>query len=119
MGYPMTYQRVIRRNHVAEGGYGDKRAGLGWLNTEPYTGTAADFTQAPDDFDFTEHLRKHLNDTLGALRIEYDRWAMLMGDLRRLERDSQDEEAVCSRIARQTGVDPEVVAAVLQAWIHA
>jgi hypothetical protein len=42
---------------------------------------------------------------------------LLAGDLRRLERDAVDENAICAHIAGKTGIDREIVAAVLKEFI--
>lgn len=42
----------------------------------------------------------------------------LLGDLRRLEQDTQDENALVKHIQFRTNIDPEVIAAVLKEFIN-
>ena len=42
---------------------------------------------------------------------------MLAGDLRRLENDVVDEASICLHIAHRTGIEADVVAAVLKEFI--
>lgn len=42
---------------------------------------------------------------------------LLAGDLRRLENDALDEQAICGHIADRTGIDRDTVAAVLKEFI--
>jgi hypothetical protein len=79
MAYPMTYRRVLDRNHLQDGDYGQPPAG--W-----------------------RHLTAELNQG----------FAMLAGDLRRLEHDAVDGQALCHEIAERSGQTPEVVASVLR-----
>jgi len=100
MGYPMTYQRVVNRNGLAVGNYGEPPSDapfVGW-NTEALG---------------------HM--PLSDLRHEVERCRGLIsnicGDLRRLEKDAVDERGICKQVANATGVDAEVVAAVLKEFV--
>lgn len=109
MGYPMTYQRVVSRNQLADGSYeGPPRW---WDMTAPNTVLIESDEDKAKFFDgivlrWREQAKQANN-----------RARMLAGDLRRLEVDTADEGATCQHIATRTGVDPEVVAAVLKEFI--
>lgn len=111
MGYPMTYRRFVSRNGLGEGGYdhSGKPLPVQWAKhintTHPGIGTP-----------------EGLRDVIWPLAVDrlhqYEvQVAMLLGDLRRLEEDTVDEGPLCAMIAQKAGVDKEVVAAVLQAWL--
>ena len=101
MGYPMTYKRVMLRSGMAEGGYQDcprrfPLYGITTVGLEHWSG---------------QELR--------ALHERAIHWTELCaGDLRRLEADSTDEGAICTQIARRTGIDADVVAAVLKEYME-
>lgn len=101
MGYPMTWQRIVRRNLLTDGDYG--KAPIGWacdvnMNTD---------LSALGHQTILEVRRERL--------LRYEQSArMLAGDLRRLERDAQDEQNICREVARRTGMDSDIVAAVLK-----
>lgn len=102
MGYPMTYQRVIRRNGVVVGDY--EESPTDW---QPLVNT----NEADDGVVSVSNARRRRV-------LAYERSAcMLAGDLRRLERDTRDEGATCAHIAHRTGLDREVVAAVLKEFL--
>lgn len=100
MGYPMTFKRVINRNQVSEGGYGD------WPKTWP----------APN----LDKLAVATNPDwyIDAFNGVKQRVGALLGDLRRLETDAVDENATCKAIALRTGIDEEIVAAVLKEFMQ-
>lgn len=102
MSYPMTYQRVIHRNGLADGDY-EKPPGV-WqcrVNTREIDDINASVSKVR---------RKRL--------LEYENSvSILAGDLRRLEQDTRDERATCAYIAHRTGVDKEEVAAVLKEFL--
>src|SRR3954467_13798118 len=111
MGYPMTWRRVVSRNGLADGDYGQTPSAyaygdvlldgvMGTMMTERETILA----RAPG---WAEQIKK----TNGRL-------ACLAGDLRRMERDVTDEQYVCKEIARRTGIDPDIVAAVIQEFMN-
>lgn len=98
MGYPMTYQRVVRRAGLDQGDYLDiSTVPWGALGMSPKEEAIA---AAP------EHVAVQLEN----LRLSVSN---LLGDLRRLERDARDEGYICQEIVRQTGFSPDVVARVL------
>lgn len=112
MGYPMTFQRVLNRNGLADGDYvNSPQRHAKNVNTDATTGTAGE-----DSFKIAifPHLAQRVDGYEQAFK-------MLAGDLRRLEQDAVDENpnGVCGHIARQTGLEMEVVAMVLKeftAW---
>ena len=111
MGYPMTYQRVIHRSELAEGGYDDKTQMVGsW----PLPGPER-FDEGVDYVGVVMDAARHYRDDLE--RMQGQR-RMLLGDLRRLARDTIDESATCRAIADRTGTDPEIVQAVLREFMR-
>lgn len=99
MGYPMTWQRIVNRNGLADGDYG--KAPDRWaLN--------CNMTKDPSlAAGMADHWRQELE--------RKDRQIMTFaGDLRRLENDVRDEGIVCQRIAHRIQIEPDVVAAVLK-----
>jgi hypothetical protein len=109
MGYPMTFRRVMNRNGLQDGDY----------TTPPERHARRVITNA------TEATLQSEQETLigraphWAKRVEeYEQvFKMLAGDLRRLERDAVDEYSICQRIAARTGINADVVAAVLKEFI--
>lgn len=102
MGYPMTWQRLVSRNGLQEGDYDEL----------PFQWAVRVNTNREDDgITAVGKIRRE------RLR-EYERQvSMLVGDVRRLERDAKDEGAVCAYIAHRTGVAADNVAAVLKEFI--
>lgn len=96
MGYPMTYRRVVNRNYLGEGDY-TTPSPRPLLNVNP--DALPEWAQSD-------------------VKNARSRWSMLLGDLRRLERDATDEQATCKHIARLTGIDPETVAIVLKEFFQ-
>ncbi len=97
MSYPMTFRRFINRNALGEG----------------------DYTKAPSAHAIRVNtnlpgLPPHHVERLQAYEATM---AFILGDLRRLEHDAMDEDAICSHIAARTGIDRDVVAAVLKEFI--
>jgi hypothetical protein len=110
MGYPMSYQRVIHRSGLQTGGYGDLPV---YLNRTVLEGG---HTDAVTEDEAWLSRRPFIIESVKALE---GRWSMLLGDLRRMETDTLDERATCEHIATRTGIDAEIVAAVLKdfmAW---
>jgi hypothetical protein len=110
----MTFRRLLHRNGLDKGDYidgGDYRNLLRpVLQPFPPKGRFPDCTDAR----YVEMLHEHI-DLLGKALFGWDQWRQLiLGDLRRLEADALDERALCQEVARSTGVDADVVAAVLQ-----
>lgn len=104
MSYPMTWKRVLNRNHLEAGDYNDVPAhwALRVNVRDPGLGTL-------------EQLREGVWPHLVKRSEDYERQAaLLLGDLRRLERDVRDESEVCRVIADRTGIDRDVVAGVLK-----
>jgi hypothetical protein len=107
MGYPMTYDRVLRRNGLASGDYGSPD------EARPF----------PPESKFPSHeaYMRALENEIRMLRQDLARrnnkMRMLKGDLRRLETDARDESAICRHIVERTGADADTVAAVLKAFI--
>lgn len=102
----MTYQRVVNRNRLRVGGYNDAGDWEVSANLDhPGTLSVDEFHRVQFSFVAEEMKRRE-----GGLR-------MLLGDLRRLEQDAVDEQATVLHIARRTGIDPEIVAAVLKEFM--
>jgi hypothetical protein len=107
MGYPMTYQRVISRNGLADGDYGTLPTR--WAG--PLSGGPTTYRDDPEwqrTFEMWAAERKQL-----AGRIQ-----SIAGDLRRLEGDALDEQAITVYIVNKTGVDMDTVALVLRAFME-
>jgi hypothetical protein len=112
MGYPMTFQRFVKRNALDQGGYlhGAAKLPLAWairVNIDqPGLLPPAELPATMWPY-VVERVK------------EYERQVgNVLGDLRRLETDTMDERACCTFIAARTGVDPDVVAAVLKEFIN-
>ena len=107
MGYPMTFRRVLNRNGLTEGGY----------SVTPTPRVSIPTPVRP----WEEMDASTVAMAFGHLLTEAERansWdRMLRGDLRRLEFDAVDENAICKHIAERTGIDTETVAAVLKEFI--
>lgn len=108
MGYPMTFKRLVNRNRL-EGDYGTKMTGI---NTRPWDRIFLDSFQS--DVDRIDVLLDHAAALSRELESLNQRWGAVMGDLRRLEKDAVDEQALCQQIASRTGVDRDLVAIVLK-----
>jgi len=104
MGYPMTYQRVLRRNRLDCGDYGD-------------LGKCYSSLKMPKPFSGNPEASLPVSDIREWAAVNHQALSMLLGDLRRLEGDAVDEAATCLHIAARTGVDKEVVAAVLKEFL--
>lgn len=109
MGYPLTWQRFINRNRLAEGGYGTVMTGV---NTRMHEELTAD--RFNEDVVIADVLRDSLHYVSDEIVKMNSRWSMLLGDLRRLEYDAVDEQSICLSIAQRTRLDPEIVATVLK-----
>lgn len=98
MGYPMTYQRVINRNGLATG----------------------DYNQVSERYAKRVNITEPAAFTYVAKRVEeYEKQAtLLLGDLRRLENDTVDENQIAKQITRKTGIDSGIVAAVLREYMN-
>ncbi|MHB2015363.1 MAG: hypothetical protein ACYCW6_00285 [Candidatus Xenobia bacterium] len=95
----MTYRRVMSRNHFAAGDYGDPPR---------FWQPLANILESGDVYpDVAAARRTELESKAGMA-------ALLAGDLRRLEHDAVDEQAICQEIVRRTGIDADSVAAVLK-----
>jgi hypothetical protein len=102
----MTFRRLVNRNGLASGGYDDAADWKCPLNlTSPGLGTMDQLREAQ---------WPSLVEEVGGYE---QRIQGLLGDLRRLEKDSIDEQATAHAIAIRTGIDVEVVAAVLKEFI--
>lgn len=103
MGYPMTFGRFVNRNDLV-GDYGTR---LSTVNLGPGASTLS-------EAEFNTALAPHWREAL----VNADmRWGQMLGDLRRLEHDAQDEGSLCVRISNRIGVDPDVVGAVLKEFM--
>lgn len=97
MGYPMTFRRVVSRNHLDQEWHAYAGADVDESSHPRLALAYIGWRQAADGFN---HRAKLLADDLG-----------------RLERDTCDEDGVCKAIARRTGIDPEVIATVLKEFM--
>ena len=111
----MTLRRVLDRNGLRDGDYGTPPSG--WQTAGPVTiadhGFFGSSGQDPVDW-----YQKAIADWRGEREGLGSRLCMLAGDLRRLERDTVDEAAICRHITARTGVDADSVAAVLKAYLE-
>jgi hypothetical protein len=108
----MTYLRVLRRNELSEGGY---------EALPPFRFAHVGLDEEWCGFQDADGLRGAYRG-LAAIsqRAVYDarvRRNALLGDLRRLEKDARDELEICDRIVSKTGIDDDLVAAVLAEFI--
>jgi len=97
----MTWQRFVRRNHLLDGSYAvQPEAWAAQVNVNS--------TVAPEAaLDILAAQRERL--------LRYQKQAALLaGDLRRLETDGRDEDALCKHIAERTHLGAAEVAAVLK-----
>lgn len=106
----MTYLRAMRRNGLADGDYQNDGTGQAsrW-NTQ-----AVDQLIEQGDHEGAARLA---GDFAREVERLYGARRMLMGDLRRLERDTTDESWICRNISERTGVAVDDVAAVLAEWM--
>ena len=105
----MTFQRVLRRNGLEQGDYDQTperhRMGVVTVNIGE---------TPPEDFLRRQHF------PMAQRLADYERaFRALTGDLRRLEHDARDEGGICRVISSRTGIDADVVAAVLMEFIGA
>jgi tetrahydromethanopterin S-methyltransferase subunit H len=109
MGYPMTFQRVVNRSGLGDGDY----------NTAPQRHQSRCITNATEASIASEEETMLARAPIWADRVdEYEKaFKMLAGDLRRLQSDAVDEGATCIHIAGRTGLDAEIVAAVLKEFM--
>jgi hypothetical protein len=110
MGYPMTLKRVLNRNGLLDGGYTEapQRHRKGVV-TDPSEATLTD----------EESTKLARFDSLAARCERYEQaFKTLAGDIRRLENDTLDEEAICLMISARTNVDKDDVAAVLKEYFN-
>ena len=103
----MTFQRFVRRNFLIEGDYA--KPPPEWSRWWQHRG------YVPDAYTLQE--RVDMDRANEERKLLADRLSLMLGDLRRLERDSQDEGATARYIAARTGIDAEQVAAVLKEFI--
>lgn len=104
MGYPMTFQRLLNRNQIADGTY--EAAPETW---RPRVNLQVEVPAGAKD-GVLEVRRKQL--------IQYETQAkMLAGDLQRFLKDAVDERAVCTAIAERTQLDADTVAAVIKEFL--
>jgi hypothetical protein len=103
MGYPMTFRRVVNRNGLGEGDYSGNL---------PYQWSTRGVV--PEAGDPSVYQLPFLVERIRG----YERGLhMLLGDLRRLEADTVDENTTCKHIASRTGIDVDTVAAVLKEFM--
>lgn len=108
MGYPMTFQRFVKRSQLERGDYSID-LDVPWTTYYWPRGYVKDA--------FSEELRREFDRQNGEREELGRKLKLLTGDLRRLEKDATDENAVCKYIAFRTGIDVEIVAAVLKEFI--
>ena len=107
MGYPMTWQRFVNRNGLKEGDYDNVPAAHALR-------VNVDRPALTTEEEFRLSVFPHLVERLRSYERSY---GLLLGDLRRLERDTLDEQAVAQQISRQTGIDADIVAGVLKEYL--
>jgi hypothetical protein len=118
----MTWQRLVNRNGLGEGDYGTPSwkwaARVNVDSREPIPPGSWD--ESVEDRDATTlRTTQDLSNARADRVLAYEKASMLLlGDLRRLESDARDEDAVCRYIAQRTGIDAGVVAAVLKEFIE-
>lgn len=106
----MTYRRVINRNGLREGGYD-----YNFKNEVFDPGNIFGALPDIDQHRIYENTIKSLYERVNSYRAKNSN---LLGDLRRLEMDTIDENATAKAIALKTGVDVEIVAAVLKEFMN-
>ena len=110
MGYPMTFARVLARSGLKDGDYGQVPQAL--FHQAPVT-----VPSVSDEWKIARYFERE-REMQEAAKAWNDKFAFLAGDLRRLERDTLDEDAICKHIAERTHVAPDDVAAVLKAYLE-
>lgn len=108
MGYPMTFRRFVNRNALTKGDYGDAGRLRLLVNTR-----SRGLIKTEEEF--VAYLGPRWRDELERMD---QRHMGLLGDLRRLEQDAVDENAIARGISTRTGIDVEVVAAVLNEFVN-
>jgi hypothetical protein len=112
MGYPMTFQRVLKRSHLEDGDYkvvpDDNRV-------YPAKNQYRVETTNPEWYE--DLLKKEINRLSNELIRQENRRNLLLGDLRRLEKDTADENSIAKQIGFRTGISADLVAAVLAEYI--
>jgi hypothetical protein len=109
MGYPMTWQRVLRRNGLDDGDYTTSP-------TRHRANVVADGTTSTLVSEDETKLAR-FDDVANRVGQYEQAFRSLAGDIRRLERDAVDEGAVCRLLAQRTGFAPDAVAAVLKEFL--
>jgi len=112
MSYPMTWQRVVNRNRLQDGDYGSKMSGL---NTKPWDREV--LARFNDDADRVDLLLGQRETVCREIDTLNNRWGALLGDIRRLEQDVVDEQAIAKQIAHRLGIADDFVAAVLKEFM--
>lgn len=111
MGYPMSWRRIVGRNHL------DPGDSTGYWHMQAPTVAFELLQDAPAD-----HLLSLMRDLvdIGKQNAEAlnGRVDHLAHDLARFRADSVDEGAVVRMIAELTELDPDDIAAVLQAFLN-
>jgi hypothetical protein len=102
----MTWQRILSRNHLRKGGYDD-----------PADWKILTNTSSKDDG--SEAVSRTRREHLVILETKAKN---LLGDLRRLEKDALDEDAIVKTISfrlrtTSTAVDENLIAAVLKEFM--
>lgn len=108
MGYPMSFRRILDRNNLHDGDYGNPP--LRWNQ-----GIAGPVTVLVDD---AEGLMKVLLVEQEKLRNLMSKLSLLAGDIRRFKHDAVDEDYICKYIADELHLDEETVAMVIRKFME-
>ena len=124
MGYPMTWQRVLNRNGLAQSvldyhsndWYGTlKTVDNRWHLTYPFT--LPEYIATADEEKLRSLLDVYIKYGQQATEDNNSRVSMFLGDLRRFVHDAVDEDGICKYIAEKTHIDENDVAAVLKEFM--
>jgi hypothetical protein len=107
LGYPMTWQRVVNRNRLAVGDYDNAGDHAARVNLHNKGGLY-------DDDTFYSQVGPFYVERIKGYESQMK---SILGDLRRLEKDTVDEGEIAKHIASRTDIDVDTVAAVLKEFI--
>lgn len=115
MGYPMTWKRVLNRNGLVDGDYGQAPSRYQIrVNIHEDPQRVLSYTTGKSET-IAEHMAP---DWIKRIQEYENSSKMLAGDIRRLEQDAVDEGSLCQEIARRSGVDKEIVAAIIKEFLN-
>lgn len=112
MGYPMTFQRLLNRNRLSQGDYDHQS-----LAPYPHVGLDEPLCGYQDVAALERAYRTQFRITNDERLTAKSRLNMILGDLRRLERDAVDEGTLARVVAEKAHLDLDIVAAVIKEFL--